>query len=91
MQTQRKHAARSIVSNAATRGRLHNNIIQWREQAEVTRALRQLPLQAPAPQESNDTDPPLLAMLVAALAGLVLWALFGWGVVALIDVVGGAL
>jgi len=91
MQTQRKHAARSIVSNAATRGRLHNNIIQWRNQAEATRALRQLPLPAPAPQESDDTDPPLLSMLLAALAGLVLWALFGWGVVALIDVVGGAL
>jgi len=39
MQTQRKHAARSIVSNAATRGRLHNNIIQWRNQAEVKASL----------------------------------------------------
>lgn len=33
MQPQRKHARNSIVSNAATRGRLHNNIIQWRQHA----------------------------------------------------------
>jgi hypothetical protein len=39
MQTQRKHAARSIVSNAATRGRLHNNIIHWRNRAEVKASL----------------------------------------------------
>jgi hypothetical protein len=86
MQPQRKHAKHSIVSNAVTRGQLRNNIVQWHDQAEATRALRQLPLPAPAPQESDDTDSPLPAMLVAVLLGLAFWALFGWGVIALIDV-----
>lgn len=39
MQPQRKHARNSIVSNAATRGRLHNNIIQWRKQAGTRAAV----------------------------------------------------
>lgn len=46
MQPQRKHPRNSIVSNAVTRGRLHNNIIEWRAQAGA-RALHPVPTPSP--------------------------------------------
>ena len=52
-------------------------MLKVRRDAEAARAakFRKLP---------DDTDSPLSAMLLWAVAGLAMWALFGWGVVELI-------
>lgn len=86
MQTQHRSVETTTrVVRLNARRDVHSNVIHWREQAEATRALRQLPL--PKREESNDTDAPLPAMLGWAAVAVVAWVLFGWGVVALVDAV----
>jgi hypothetical protein len=62
---QRKHAAHSIVSNAVTRGQLHNNIIQWRAQAGARPAPRR-PVLANKPLISARAENVILTLVALA-------------------------
>lgn len=69
MQPQRKHARNSIVSNAISRRRLHDNIIQWRQQAGA-RPVARKPLIGKRTENVILTLVGIAACLIARSAGV---------------------
>lgn len=73
MQPQRQHARNSIVSNAVTRGRLHNNVVQWRAQKGQVRAVI-----APAkPTHPRQLISPRVQNLILWIVGIAAACIFG--------------